>query len=168
LEAERMRLRGLVTTSKIGGIQVVDTTKIKTVIEPYIQNWLSTCFLGHVFKKKPVPLTTGSSHRFDAVAEDGSIVGAILCNRPRTRTGRENTGAVRKARNDVTFLKLLPSVVKKLMIFTDAGCCDLIRRRAARLGTESIDMMVCTLPPNLAKLLRNILDEASNEQRAAE
>jgi len=147
---------------------MVDTTKIKTVIEPYVQNWLSTQFPGHVFKEKPVLLVTESSHRFDAVAEDGSIVGAILCNRPKTRTGHENTGAVRKARDDVSCLKLLPAAVKKLMIFTDAGCCELIRRRAARLGTESIEMMVCMLPPNLAKLLRNILDEASNEQRAAE
>ena len=147
---------------------MANTTKIKSVIEPYIQNWLSTHFPGYVFKERLVPLITGSSYKFDAVAEGGSIVGAILCNRPRTRTGRENTGAVRKALGDINYLKLLPIDVKKLMVFTDAGCCELIRRRAARLGTESIDMVVCTLPPDLAKLLRDILDEASNEQRAAE
>ena len=147
---------------------MVNTTKIKTVIEPYIQNWLSTKFLGHVFKERLVPLITGNSYRFDAVAEDGSIVGAILCNRPKTRTGNENTGAVRKALGDINYLKLLPMDVKKLMVFTDAGCCELIRRRAARLGTESIEMIVCMLPPNLEGLLRGILDEASNEQRAAE
>ena len=147
---------------------MANTTKIKNVIEPYIQNWLSTHFPGYVFKERLVPLITGSSYKFDAVAEDGSIVGAILCNRPRTRTGRENTGAVRKALGDINYLKLLPIDVKKLMVFTDVGCCELIRRRAARLGTESIEMMVCTLPPNLAKLLRRVLDEASNEQRAAE
>lgn len=147
---------------------MVDTTKIKTVIEPYVRSWLSTQFPGHIFKEKPVLLLTGSSYRFDAVAEDGSIVGAILCNRPRTRTGRENTGAVRKAIDDVNYLKLLPAVVKKLMIFTDVGCRDLIRRRAARQGIESIDMMVCTLPRDLAELLREILDAASNEQRAAD
>lgn len=147
---------------------MADTTKIKTVIEPYIQNWLSTKFPGHIFKEKLVMLSTGSSYRFDAVAEDGSIVGAILCNRPKTRTGRENTGAVRKARNDVDSLKLLPTAVKKLMVFTDAGFRELVSRRAARFGTESICMKVCVLPSNLAKLLRGILDEASNEQRAAE
>ena len=147
---------------------MADTTKIKTVIEPYIENWLSTKFPGHIFKEKLVMLSTGSSYRFDAVAEDGSIVGAILCNRPKTRTGRENTGAVHKARNDVDSLKLLPADVKKLMVFTDAGFRELVSRRAARFGIESIDMMVCMLPPNLAKLLRGILDEASNEQRAAE
>ena len=147
---------------------MADTTKIKTVIEPYIQNWLSTQFPGHVFKEKPVLLITRSSHRFDAVAEDGSIVAAILCNRPKTRTGRENTGAVRKARNDVDSLKLLPAAVKKLMVFTDAGFRELVSRRVARFGTESIDMIVCMLPPNLGRLLRDILNEASNEQRAAE
>ena len=69
---------------------------------------------------------------------------------------------------DINYLKLLPRDVRKLMIFTDEGCCELIRHRAARVGAESIELMVCMLPPNLAELLRNILDEASNEQRAAE
>ena len=147
---------------------MANTTKIKTVIEPYVRDWLSRQFPREVFKEKLITLSTGSDYKFDAVAEDGSIVGAILCNRPKTRTGRENTGGVRKARNDIESLKLLPATVKKLMVFTDAGFLDLIHRRAARFGAESIQMMVCPLSPNLAELLRNILDDASNEQGAAE
>ena len=147
---------------------MADTTKIKTKIEPYVQGWLLVQFPGHDFSKKRVMLSTGKSYEFDAVSKDGSIVGAILCNRPKTRTGRENTGAVSKARNDVQSLELLPPAVKKLMVFTDAEFCRLVRRRAARFGAESIHMMVCALPPSLANCLGQILDEASKEQRAAE
>jgi hypothetical protein len=143
---------------------MADTKKIKTIIEPYIRNWLSTQFPGHAFSEKSIKLTSGD-YKFDAVAEDGSIVGAILCNRPRTSGGNENTGAVRKALNDISYLKLLTANVKKLMIFTDSGCCDLIHRRSARLGTESINMVVCTLPTHLKILLRSILNSASKEQR---
>ena len=147
---------------------MADTTKIKTVIEPHIRHWLSKQFTGHVFKEKLVQLSTGESYAFDAVSEDSSIVVAILSNRPKTRTGRENTGGVRKALSEIGYLKVTPKSVKKVMVFTDADFCQLIERRAIRLGTDSIQMMVCELPPQLAAVLKEILDRASYEQRAAE
>jgi len=147
---------------------MVDTTKIKNVIEPYVRNWLSKQFPGHVFKEKSIKLTTSGSHSFDAVAEDTSIVAAILSSRAKTRTGRENTGGVRKALSEVGYLKVAPERVKRVMVFTDDDFCQLIRRRSSRLGIEPIQMMVCKLPPHLEAVLREILDKASHEQRAAE
>ena len=147
---------------------MADTTKIKTVIEPYVRNWLSKQFPGHVFKEKPIQLPTGKSYTFDAVAEDASVVAAILSNRAKTRTGRENTGGVRKALSEISYLKAAPGGANKVMVFTDDDFCQLIRRRANRLGTEPIQMMVCKLPPHLEAELREILDKASHEQRAAE
>lgn len=146
---------------------MADTTKIKTVIEPYLRNWLSNQFPGHVFEKKRVQLASGGSHKFDAVAEDGSIVAAALCNRAHTRTQRENTGGVRKALTDLSYLQGLPADVQKVMVFTDDNFCHLIGRRASRLVTEPVQMMICTLPPRLQTLLGEILDKASHEQRAA-
>lgn len=147
---------------------MADTRKIKTVIEPSVRNWLSKQFPGHRFAEKPVQLLSGGSYVFDAVAEDGSIVAAILCNRAATRTGRENTGGVRKALTEVGYLKGVPAEVTKVMVFTDDGFCQVIRRRAGRLGMDGIQMIVCKLPPELEALLREILDKASYEQRVAE
>jgi hypothetical protein len=147
---------------------MVDTTKIKTVIEPYIRNWLSKQFPGHVFNEQPVQLKSGESYIFDAVAEDVSIVVAILSNRAKTKTGRENTGAVRKALLEICYLKAAPEGVKKVMAFTDGGFYQLIRRRASRLGTESIQMMFFELPPDLEAGLGEVLEKASQEQRAAQ
>ena len=146
---------------------MADTTKIKIVIEPYVRSWLSNQFTGHAFEKKRVRLASGGSHKFAAVAEDGSIVAAILCNRARTRTQRENTGGVRKALTDLSYLQELSEDVKKAMVFTDDSFCNLMRRRASRLVTEPVQMMVCALPPRLETLLGEILDKASHEQRAA-
>ncbi len=92
---------------------MADTTKIKTVIEPYVRDWLSKQFAGHVFKEKPIQLTTGASYTFDAVTEDASIAAAILSNRAKTRTGRENTGGVRKALSEIGYFKAAPERVKK-------------------------------------------------------
>ena len=147
---------------------MADTTKIKTMIEPYVRNWLSEQFPRHIFKEKPIRLTTGETYAFDAVAEDVSVVAAILCNRAKTRTGRENTGGVRKALTEISYLKAASEGVKKVMVFTDDDFCQLIRHRASRLGTEPIQMMVCKLPPHLEAELKEILDKASHEQRAAE
>jgi len=133
-----------------------------------VRNWLSEKFPEHVFKERPIQLKSGESYTFDAVAEDASIVVAILSNRAKTKTGRENTGGVRKALLEICYLKAVPESVKKVIVFTDDDFYQLIRRRASRLGTEPIQMMVCRLPPHQQALLREILDTASREQRAAE
>jgi len=147
---------------------VADTTKIKTVIEPYVRGWLATQFPGHMFEERPIQLTSGGSYVFDAVSEDDLIIAAILSNRAVTRTGRENTGGVRKALTELSYLKVSPANAEKVMVFTDGSFCQLVKRRATRLGRETIKMVVCVLPPPLEALLREILDKASYEQRAAD
>ena len=143
---------------------MVDTTQIKKFIEPYVRKWLSTQFPGHVFQEKNVSLGSGK-YKFDAVAEDGSIVGNILCNRPKTRSGNENSGAVRKALLDICYVGSLPKNIKKLMIFTDQDFRDLIFYRSARIKVDKINLMVCKLPAELEILLQNILNNASNEPK---
>ena len=147
---------------------MANTLLIKTQIEPYIQTWLTETFPDHVFSEEEILLNSGGHHKFDAVSEDGSIVAAILCNRPKTRTGRENTGGVRKALGDIALLNLLPPSTARLMVFTDTGFHDLIRRRGGGKGIAQIQTMVCLLPADLEALLEKILDGASLEQRAAE
>jgi hypothetical protein len=141
---------------------MASTREIKTTIEPYVRNWLSTQYPGHVFTERAI-----SGFSYDAVSEDSSIIGGILCNRSKTRTGNENTGGVRKALQNISGLKKTPEKSKKIMVFTNTEFLELIQRRANRFGTEDISMMVCKLPPNLDLLLTNILDSASREQRAA-
>ncbi|POZ58425.1 hypothetical protein C1O63_1472 [Dehalococcoides mccartyi] len=68
---------------------------------------------------------------------------------------------------EIEHLKQLPNEVKKVMVFTDFEFCDLVQRRARRFGTTGIEMLVCTLSPEKEKVLLQVLDQASNEQRAA-
>lgn len=147
---------------------MANTRGIRTEIEPWVREWLAIQYNGVTFSEKKVKLPTGDSYNFDAVSQDGTIVGAILSNRAKTRTGRENTGGVRKASQDLNYLKVLPSHITKLMIFTDTDFCELIIRRGKRQGIGGIQFLVCKLPPPLQSLLDSILDKASREQRAAE
>lgn len=144
---------------------MADTSYIKKSIEPYIQRWLSTIYPGHKFLERHVVLTTGHSHKFDAVSEDTSIVAAALCNRAKTKTGNDNTGGIRKASEDVALLNLLPTGITRIMVFTDASFRDLVTKRAKRLGISQIEMLVCPLPRPMRSRLIKVLDEASLEQR---
>ncbi len=147
---------------------MADTSRIKTEIEPFVREWLSKCCENVILEERSVVLPSGGSYKFDAVSQTGLIIGSILCNRAKTRTGRENTGGVRKALAEIEHMKLLPKNVRKLMVFTNTQFCELIRRRASRFGTEGIEMLVCNLPPDKELILNKVLENASREQRAAE
>lgn len=147
---------------------MADTSRIKKEIEPFVREWLSKRCDNVVLEERSVALPSGGSYKFDAVSHNGLIIGSILCNRPRTRTGRENTGGVRKALAEIEHMKLLPETVRKIMVFTDFQFRELIRRRASRFGTEGIEMLVCNLTPEKEKILQKVLENASYEQQAAE
>ena len=135
-------------------------------IELYVREWLGSQFPDHDFRERLLLLRTGKKFAFDAVSDDGSIVGSILSNRPKTRGGNENTGAVRKALLDICYLLAVPGDPVRLMVFTDTEFRDLVAKRD-RLGDGSIRMEICPLPSNLAALRQRVLDGASREQRAA-
>ena len=143
---------------------MADTNKIKTEIEPFIRGWLKTRVGETTLEERSVAFPTGGSYKFDAVSRDGRFIGAILCNRARTRNGNENTGGVRKAIGEIEHLKLVGEQAKKYMVFTDQDFLELIRRRAARFGVGNIEFVYCPLPPFLRRSLDSILDASSNEQ----
>jgi hypothetical protein len=145
---------------------MADTTWIKTELEPYVRNWLSLQYPGHLFLERAVPLQGGGGHSFDAVSEDLTIVGNVLSNRARTASGNENTGGVRKALNDLTTLRLVTAACK-LMVFTDAAFMELIRRRAEKKGgLVGMTLLLCDLPAAVSTELARVLDSASSEQRS--
>ena len=143
-----------------------DTTWIKNTLEPYVRTWLSLQYPGHTFVECKMPLAGGGEYLFDAVSEDALIVAHVLANRAVTASGNRNTGGMRKALNDLDFLRRVPATTK-LMVFTDAHFMDYVRRRAVNTGgIGDIQMLLCPLPTDLAQSLRDVLDKASGEQRS--
>ena len=147
---------------------MADTVFLKTRIETHVREWLGSRFPSHDFQGRRIALRSGYRFNFDAVSEDESVVAAILSNRPRTRTGRVNTGAVRKALLDMCYLLAVPGNPTRLMVFTDSKFREDMVGHARRLGDGGVLMEFCPLPPDLARLREAVLDEASQEQRAAD
>jgi predicted nuclease of predicted toxin-antitoxin system len=146
---------------------MADTTFVKRTIEPYVRGWLEKQFPGHKFAEKAVPLRGGGKYKFDAVSEDETVVGNILSNRAKTRTGRENSGAVLKALKDIQYLTKLRRKVQPVLVFTDKDFQELMLRRGSRVEVRKIRTLVCPLPDHLQDKLVRVLDSASHEQRAA-
>lgn len=142
---------------------MADTRFLKTRIEQHVCKWLGSRFPNHDFHGCRIALRSGYRFEFDAVSEDESIVAAILSNRPRTRTGGVNTGAVRKALLDMCYLLAVPGNPTRLMVFTDAKFREDMVGQARRLGDGGVLMEFCPLPPDLAREREAVLNHASQE-----
>jgi len=141
---------------------MADTRFIKREVEPYIRKWLSRKFRGIPVIEKSMGFQSGS-HKFDGVSIDETIVASFLCNRPKTGAGNENTGAVRKALNDLQYLRLIKAN-KRLIVCTDKDFLALIKKRACRIGTDGIEFVFCPLPDSLRQRLEIVLNECRKEQ----
>lgn len=140
---------------------MADTQFIKREVEPFLRIWLAAQYGGQRFEERPV-----RRFRFDAVSEDGSVVAQFLCNRPKTASGNENSGAVKKALNDIRTLQFLPINRTRLAIFTDPGFLELVKRRSQRFDPDGIDFIHCPLPEDLQARLCANLDACREEQRS--
>ena len=143
---------------------MADTRYIRVKVEPYLRRWLSKKCRGMQFFETKIKLSTGGYHKFDAVTKDVAIIAAFVCNRAKTATGKENTGGVRKALNDLQFLNLLPAFIRRFFVFTDKEFLRLIRKRGRRVGTRGIKFLHCKLPENLASGLESVLNLSRREQ----
>lgn len=105
-------------------------------------------------------MTAGGSYLFDAVSQDGTIVAAIFYNRALKGSKKENTFGLKNAYGELEHLKALDRKITKVMVFTDFDFSNLVRRRAARFGVESLKLMVCPLPEDKQERLNQLLNAA--------
>jgi len=71
---------------------------------------------------------------------------------------KENTVGLTMAYGELEHLKALDRGITKVMVFTDFHFSNLVRRRAARFGVESLKLMVCPLPDDKQDRLNQLLD----------
>lgn len=146
---------------------MANTQYIKEIVEPHLRKWLGQRYQVHDLQEREVQLATGGRHKFDAVSDDGKVVADFVSNRPKTRTGRRNSGGTRKALVDLLVLNLLPSESSGVLVFTDADFKTEIEGQAERLGIRGVRLVVCSLPDGIQRGLDDTLRASSSEQRAA-
>ena len=147
---------------------MANTKRIKELVEPEVRLWLKKKY-GATFKETRMKMVTGNTHDVDAVSADGSIIADVLSSRPKTRTGKSNTGGIRKAETDFWRLSAViePGVSSRLMVFTNEQFMAKVRRRIGDPSATGVAFLHCPLKPETQRELDQILDDASREQRAS-
>jgi len=98
---------------------MANTSYLRKVVERYVRSQLQEEY-GQPFASVVLPLTTGGTHEFDAVSEDGTIVVSIKSSSGLTATGRNPSGKIKDSIAELYFLSLVPAVERQLILTTPA------------------------------------------------
>lgn len=146
---------------------MADTSYIKKEVEPWVRNWLSNQFPGHIFESRVLPLTritwdSPGNHEFDAVSEDGRIVASIKGHSWKTRTGNLPMAKYASLYQELYFLSLAEAD-KRFLILTNKELFDDFRNRSRGKIADGIELIFCLLPEYLRLRMKKIIDQASRE-----
>ncbi|MEK6286016.1 MAG: hypothetical protein AABO57_09775 [Acidobacteriota bacterium] len=133
------------------------------IVEEYIRaEWLHRKY-GQVFTKKIAPLRNNGFFAFDAVSNDGQIVGCISANSGRAKKGGFAKSKMRKIHSDIMFL-ILSEAPQKLMILADKDIYDysMSEQQRGRLPQE-IELCLADLSDSMTALLSEAQEAASRE-----
>lgn len=96
---------------------MADTSIYKRTVEPYVRAALEAIH-GVKFESRVLNLTSGGTHEFDAVANDGSIVASIKSLSAKTKTGNNPDARYKNCIAEIYFLSLVEAPRRMLVLTT--------------------------------------------------
>ena len=140
---------------------MADTTIMRRCVEPYVRNVLAE-ELGIPFQSRVVGLSTGGTHEFDAVSEDGQVVAAIKSASGRTASGKNPSGKIRDVEAELYYLSLA-SAPTRILILTNREFFEIMSRRLRGRLAPGLSLGLVTLPRELQERIRTVQRKASDE-----
>lgn len=129
---------------------MANTHVIKTHIEPFVREWLKEKE-GQSFDEVSLKLTTGGTHKFDAVSYDRSIVAAVKTNEVRPDTKKVGTGPIHAIFHDLYLLSLVEAR-KKYLVVTDKEFFKIVEKKTAGKRHTDTEIKYCQLSEEMRKL----------------
>jgi hypothetical protein len=142
---------------------MTDTTVIRRTVEPFVRQQLSEEF-GMPFYSRVVALTTGGTHEFDAVSEDGKVVAAIKSASGKTAGGNVPAGKIRGVEAELYYLSLASARTRTLVV-TDQEFYEMICKRLTGRLAPGLSIRLVALPPQIQAKVRKMQKAASDEVR---
>jgi len=141
---------------------LANTELIKSKIHPYVRDWLEQKY-GVKFGRSRLPLRgCAGVHYFDAVSSDGRIAAEIKTASGRTSGGKHPSGKRASAFEQLYFLTLAKAETK-VLVLTDSEFFEIMTAKTAGVVPRDIQLLRCPLPPELARIVFSVTNEASEE-----
>lgn len=141
---------------------MANTHLLKTRVEPFVREWLSGEF-GQKFTCQFLQLAGCSGfHEFDAVSADKRIVCGIKSSSGITSGGRNPSGKIAGAYEELYFLASVDAD-QRFLVLTDEEFYRLLSEKMREKLTRQTRLLYCPLTEELAQLVKKIRSDASGE-----
>ena len=140
---------------------MANTRYLTMQVEDHIRGVLSKRY-GVQFQKLSLPLITGGSHEFDAVADDGSIVASVKSGSGKTSGGNIPSGKIDACIAELYFLTLVVASRRQL-IFTTPDLHEIFVRKMQAKIVDGIEIVVSPLPTDIQAEVSRVQAVASAE-----
>jgi len=141
---------------------MADTSLFKTHVEPHVREWLSARY-SQPFVRRFLRLAgCCGSHEFDAVSADGKIVCGIKSSSSITSGGKNPSGKIAGAYEELYFLAGVEAE-QRFLILTDEGFYKLLSKKMHDKLSRDIRLLYCPLTSELSELVGKVHADASGE-----
>lgn len=143
---------------------MADTSAQHIAEEWVVSHFLSEHFEGKLFSGRKLTLKWGGQFAFDAVSEDGKIVGLISTSAARTAGGKAAIAKFQKLKADALYLLNVNGAGQLLMIFTEESMLKHFEKekKSGRFPPE-IQFLLAPLPEEIRAQVLAARDVASAE-----
>ena len=117
---------------------------------------------GTKFDAQVLTLSSGGTHEFDAVSDDGSVIASIKANSGLTSGGNHPTGKVATCLNEVYFLTLVTAPTR-LLVLTNPEFKEIFQRTTAGKIAPGIEVILVPLPVEMQETVDGVTRKASDE-----
>ncbi len=140
---------------------MANTSYLRYTVEPWVRNELRNRY-GRQFDARCLTLSSGGTHEFDAVSDDGNVVASIKANSGLTSGGNYPTGKVATCLNEVYYLTLVDARTR-LLILTNSEFHEIFQRATAGKIAPGIDVVLVPLPREMQGTVDEVTRLASQE-----
>lgn len=140
---------------------MANTNYLKRTVEDYVRVQLEREF-GVPFRAAVLQLTTGGTHEFDAVSQDGRVVAGIKAASGKTSGGRIPVGKIKSAIAELYFLSLVPAA-RRILVLTNPEFYQILSTRLQGRLAEGLELKLLELPSDIQAQVDRVRRDASLE-----
>jgi len=144
-------------------------TRVQKKAEGWVLNQFLPSLYGVPFANRKVLLNWGGKFDFDAVSQDGTIVGNISTSSAKTAGAKLAVGKIQKIKADTLYLLYAQGANQRLLIFTEMDMHQFFEKEAKNgrfpKGVKLVHAQLPTVLQQEIEIARRVASEETSPQR---